>query len=681
MSAGRDPYKYFRIEARELLEGLSQGVLELEKAPESKDVVARLLRLAHTLKGASRVVRLGEIADDAHTIETILSPYRTGQAAVVREQVESLLGLLDGIGSRLSTIDLAPDVGMQRAPSATPEEPFETVRVELGEMDGLLDALDEASLHLRGLRRQDDELQRIHELADALVDRLDPRAPGSAMADARSSADALRAAAQRLRQGWRTGIDGLTAKVAHLRERAGGLRLLPASVVFASLERAARDAATSTKKTVDFQVSGGTTRLDAHVLGSLRDALLHVVRNAVVHGIEPESERIRLGKPAAGRIRLTVERVGNRAAFRCTDDGRGVDVGAIAQAAVRAGVLPVASSASLTPKEAFRMLLRGGLTTTPTVTDLSGRGIGLDVVREVASRLKGAVSVHSEPARGTTFEMLVPVSLSSLPALIVESAGVCSAVAFDAVQTTMRLPAGQIARSADGDSIAFEGRIVPFVRLVDVLGGSGAHAPWDEKTWSVVIVRAGDDLAAVGVERVRGIANVVVRSLPAHAAVETIVAGASLDDNGGLQIVLDPNALVLAVRAARSAPGKPDARKAPVLIVDDSLTTRMLEQSILEAAGYEVDLAVSAEEALEKAHRGRYSLFLVDVEMPGMDGFEFVAKTRSDALLRDTPAILVTSRASPEDRRRGQQVGARAYIAKGEFDQASLLRTIRTLLN
>jgi two-component system, chemotaxis family, sensor kinase CheA len=195
------------------------------------------------------------------------------------------------------------------------------------------------------------------------------------------------------------------------------------------------------------------------------------------------------------------------------------------------------------------------------------------------------------------------------------------------------------------------------------------------------VIAAGGALAAVGVDRLLGTGTVVVRPLPARADVDAVVAGASLDSEGHPQLVLDPDGLVAAARHDRAAASEADVRpRLPLLVVDDSLTTRMLEQSILESAGYEVDLAVSAEQALEKAKTRTYGLFVVDVEMPGMDGFQFVARTRADPALRDTPAILVTSRGAPEDQQRGREAGARAYIVKGEFDQGHLLRIIRELV-
>ena len=679
MTSGRDPYKFFRVEARELLEGLSQGVLELEKGTPDKDRVNRLLRFAHTLKGASRVVKLPDIADRAHTIEGILAPHRAGLSSLRHEHVDELLALLDAIGARVSSLETAKEGVPERNAAAGAEEPFETVRVELEEMDLLLRRVTESSVRLAALRRESAALERVRQLAEAIGDELAARRANGSHSRAPLLANELRELSQRLGRSLASGIEQLDSELTQVREAADRVRLLPASNVFAQLERAARDAALAMQKTIDFRTSGGTTRLDAHVLAALRDGLLHVVRNAVAHGVEPESERVSRGKPPAGRIDVLVERRGDRVAFLCRDDGRGIDVDALGAAAVREGMLSPAVSARLTRQEAFRLLLRGGLTTTPTVTDVSGRGIGLDVVREVVARLKGEVHVESEPGRGTTFEIVVPMSLSSLPTLTVDVGDMSASVPLDAVQNTRRLPDSEIARSSSGESVVYSGKVIPFLSLHGLLCGRGSAAARRE-TWSALILKAGGAHAAIGVDRLRGIENTVVMALPSHAEVDAVVAGAALDADGRPRLVLDPIGLVAAAREPRAASAKQSAPKDPVLVIDDSLTTRILEQSILEAAGYEVELAVSGEEALGKAKARSYSLFLVDVEMPGMDGFQFVERARADPQLRDVPSILVTSRASPDDRRRGQQVGARAHIAKGEFDQAVLLRTIRDLI-
>ena len=679
----KDPYKYFRIEGRELLEGLSRGILELGRGDGDRQVVGGLLRLAHTLKGASRVVKLTNVASLAHAMEDALAPHRDDDAAVPQATVDGLLALLDAMSAELAAIAL--DAARAATGAATPaREALASVRVELDEMDRLIEAVTEATVLAAALRRETEGVEYVRRAFAALMGHLGSRAThaaASAPTDVKTRLleQDVRAALDRLQGGVAAGVEQVTRELAQIRDAADRLRLVPVSAMFGPLERAVRDVGQAMGKEVVFATSGGDGRVDANVLGALRDALTHVVRNAVAHGIEPPGARIAAGKPAGGQVTLRVERRGSRIAFACDDDGAGLDVEALRRAAVRAGVVAANESRALPEPEVLRLLLKGGLTTTGSVTEVSGRGIGLDVVRDAATRLSGEVRIESRRGVGTTVEITVPLSLSSLSGLLVEAAGVVAVLPIDSVRESLRLLGSDINRSPDGASIAHQGLLLPFVPLAAALRLPIAVAR-ERRHWSAVVVRSGPDVAAVGVDRLLGTARVVVRPLPSMADVDPIVAGACFDGEGTPQLVLDPARLVAATRHGPGGRQPSQAPVLPVLVVDDSLTTRMLEQSILESAGYVVELATSGEDALAKAAGRRFGLFVVDVEMPGMDGFEFVARARSSPELRDTPAILVTSRGSPEDRKRGEDVGAKAYVVKGEFDQNYLLAKVRLLL-
>jgi two-component system chemotaxis sensor kinase CheA len=248
------------------------------------------------------------------------------------------------------------------------------------------------------------------------------------------------------------------------------------------------------------------------------------------------------------------------------------------------------------------------------------------------------------------------------------------------VRTTLRLAPGDLVGAAGAGSVVHDGALIPFLPLASALRPNGSPEP-GKRAWSAVVLSSPEGgRGTIGVDRLLGISNIVVRPLPSHVRADTIVAGASFDAAGYPLLVLDPERLLAAVRSFQRTLAPPAAPSPPILVVDDSLTTRMLEQSILESAGYDVEVVSSGEEALEKVRRGRYGLLLVDVEMPGMDGFALLDHLNSDAALRDIPAVLVTSRSSPEDRARGERSGARAYMAKSEFDQGELLEWIRNLL-
>jgi two-component system chemotaxis sensor kinase CheA len=271
---------------------------------------------------------------------------------------------------------------------------------------------------------------------------------------------------------------------------------------------------------------------------------------------------------------------------------------------------------------------------------------------------------------------VTPLSLASLEALMVEVDGSVVAIPFDAVRRLIKVASGDISRTLTGASVIHDQAAIPFLALASALYG----VPSPAGSWPVVVVAGAGGLAAVGVDRLRGSERVVVRPLPESTPVRAIVAGAALDAEGNPQLVLDPDGLVAEAQKGGGDFEQAQVRRS-VLVVDDSLTTRMLERSILESAGHEVELATSGEEGLECARRNRHALFLVDVEMPGMDGFTFVESIRRDPVLHDTPAILVTSRDAPEDCQRGLDVGAQGYVIKSQFDQAALLAMIGELVS
>jgi two-component system chemotaxis sensor kinase CheA len=663
-----DPYRYFRIEARELSDDLAGGVLDLERGQEPAAALARVLRAAHTLKGAARVVRQAGIAEAAHALEEVLEPYRHDAAAVPAQAIAAALADVDRIDAGIAALPgTEPQAAPQkRAPEEQTPDPTITeapavMRTDAADVDDLLEAIGEAQTHLAPLRRGVDELDRIRRGIDLLQAQLDRD-------------DRFRAVATGLGNDLAAVAHDLARSVEHgereLRQIRGGaeqLRLVRAGSVFPSLHRAARDAAAQVGCRVAFTGAGGDTRLDPQVLSTVYGCLLHVVRNAVAHGIEPVADRRAAGKPDEGSVTVEVGRRGTRIVFTCRDDGRGVDVEKVRRAAAGKGI----DTATLTPADVTKLVLGGGISTAGRVTELSGRGVGMDMVRDTAHRLGGDVTITSTPGHGTTVEVIVPLSLLAVECLLVDAAGTVAAVPLDAVRQCLRLPDAE----ATATTIRYAAHTVPYLPLAAALD-NGTSDPR-----VAMVVSAPTGTAAIGLDRVVDTVTVVVRAVPPLAPAGAIVGGLCLDGEGNPRIVLDPAGLVAV--ATKSRPAVAERRTTPprpVLVVDDSLTTRMLERSILESAGYAVDTAASAEEALVKARDTRYGLFLVDVEMPGMDGFTFIEQTKADPRLQDIPAILVSSRASPADRERGRQAGAAMHVAKGAFDQNELLDHIGKLV-
>lgn len=703
-----DPYRYFRIEGQELVEQLQRGVLDLEKGAPAADFVPKLLRLAHTLKGAARVVKLGEIADLAHAIEDTLVPVRDSAAPLTREAatsvlraIDSIRGLVAHLGTTVPRSSLPPppatpkltpraqsetsaltSVAPPALPGDLPEALAHVGRPGNDDLDAVVDGVAELTQHLGVLRGTAAALSRARSLAELVSDQLAPRrgsvAPAAATAKLRAIAAELGATLGRVEREVAASVEQSGRELVEVRDAAERLRLGSVEQLLDALERTARDAAVSLGKRIRFDSSGGDVRLESDVLIRVQRALVQSVRNAVAHGIESPEERAAIGKPLEGSILVEVTRRGRMVVFVCRDDGRGVDEAAVRRVAAERGEDP-AELAALGADALTRLLLKGGISTAAGVNEIAGRGVGMDVVRETAEQLGGSVQIQSAEGRGLRLELSVPASLSALRALIVDVAGESIALPLAAVRSGARNRADQVTRGAGGEALLVDDTIVPFVPLSRLLRAeSGRDEP---QAWSTVLLHTPDGLLALGVDRLIGTENLVARALPELMLADAIVAGASLDADGNPRMLLSPEGIGRAARQFATVPRAQPKARVPILVIDDSLTTRMLEQSILESAGYEVELATSGEEGLEKARLRKFSLILVDVEMPGMDGFTFIEEKRKDPALRDVPAVLITSRVSPEDLERGRRVGASGHIAKNEFDQNDLLQRIQRLVN
>lgn len=668
---------YFRIEARELLANLTKGALALEQAPDDRATVVRLLRYAHTLKGAARVAGEEGIARLAHATEEILARARDREEPLAADGVRALLASIDAISDRLAAVE--PGAAGAGEAAAREVDDVATVRVEVAEMDALLEGIAQLGVHLAALRSPlailDEARREIHEIEVRLRDQAARFADGTpALPRLLPALDALSAALERCRDGVDVPSQRADAQLSFLLDRARGMRLLPVGVLFPVLERAVRDTAAQLGKRVLFVSSGADVRLDSPVHELLRDALLQLARNAVAHGIEAPAARAAAGKSPTGSVRFTVERADGQVLLSCVDDGAGLDLDAIAGIAAARG--RIAPGAPLSVERAVDLLTEGGLSTTRTADLTSGRGVGLNLVRWAVRQARGRLSVRSERGRGTTVEIRVPATFLAINALRVEAAGRPCWIPAEAVVRADRAVAAQIGWADGRATFSDRGAPIPLVSLRALLGGGDGLAPG--RGTMVVVVADGPRRVALAVDHLVGLRAIVAQPLPPGVADGGLVAYATLDPEGAPELVLDAAALVEAPPAVFVE--TPTPPRLPLLVVDDSLTTRVLEQSILETAGYEVDLAVSGEAALVLLRQRAYALVLVDVEMDGMDGFRFVETLRADPALARLPCILVTSRASAEDFQRGKDAGADGYVVKGDFRQEEFLALVRRLV-
>jgi two-component system chemotaxis sensor kinase CheA len=467
------------------------------------------------------------------------------------------------------------------------------------------------------------------------------------------------------------------------------VRMLPLTTITGPFGRMVRDLAQAARKEAVLDIVGADTELDKQVLEQIKDPLVHLLRNAVDHGLEPPKRREVMGKPRVGRIILAAEQLGKNILIHVADDGAGLDFGAIRESIARRGVLDIDSLTEADLKEA---IFQAGVSTSPIITDISGRGVGLDIVRRNIEALRGTVDVRSEPGKGTTFSLTLPLRLASSRGLLVRAAGETFAIPLNNILKIEAYTPDEIISLEGQDTIRYGGQPLTLVPLSDVLelpphGGEREG----EEDILVVVVAAAERRMAFAIDELVGEQEMVIKSLGKQLSRVGGVTGATVLGNRQVVLVLNVSDLIkLAMRGKRRsvldsliAPESMPSERAErhILVVDDSITTRTLEKNILEAAGYTVRLATDGQEALSDiAASGVPDLIVTDVAMPRMNGFELTRHIKDDEHMGSTPVILVTSLDSDEDKARGIEVGADAYIVKSGFDQDNLLETIEQLI-
>jgi two-component system chemotaxis sensor kinase CheA len=467
-----------------------------------------------------------------------------------------------------------------------------------------------------------------------------------------------------------------------LEEQIRQVRMLPFVEACEGLFRSVRDLAASQSKEVELVIENGDTELDRSLLDGLRDPLVHLVRNAIDHGIELPAERVAQGKAPRAKITVSAAVRGSWVEVAVSDDGRGLDVPAIREHARKKGV-PCPEDATA----AMRLIFAAGFSTARMITEVSGRGIGLDVVKTQVEQWRGAVAVSSQPGTGTRFALTLPLTLSTIRALLIESGGQTFAIPSASIERLVRVDADAI-RTIEGREVILLGKSpVPIGSLATLFGLSPRPQSVSSRRAPAVILAADGNLAAVLVEELATEQEIVLKPLGARLKRMKYVSGATILPSGRIAPVLSPSELVRDVIARPAATAlvqeaivqAPTATKR-LILADDSVTTRTLEKSILEAAGYEVLTAVDGSDAWHLLQDRGADLVVSDVEMPKMDGFSLTETIRSSKRFRALPVVLVTALETDRDRARGLEAGADAYLPKSTFDQKALLETIRQLL-
>ena len=472
--------------------------------------------------------------------------------------------------------------------------------------------------------------------------------------------------------------------VSDLQETSLRMRMQPLATVFDPLRRTIRDLAIEHGKDIDFIVAGGDTELDRKIIDRIGDSLVHMIRNSLDHGLENSAERITAGKPPKGTITLSAFYDSGCVTICLSDDGKGLSMDRIREKALSKRLFEADVLAGMSRAEIINLIFMPGFSTSPIITDLSGRGVGMDVVRRsIVDELKGTIVVESKEGIGTSFLLRLPLNLAVFPLFFFSTGGKTCALPATSIIEMLSIRNSEIIEIVNKRAIRLREHIIPVEELAAVL-----RLPRETEQESgeslIIIIRDGEEKLGLIVEEIIGREEMVVKPLPSHLQNLSMVSGVTIGDRNSIINVLHVPEIFRQAREI-SEPARADYENkveqgATVLVVDDSINTRELEKSILEAYGYTVVTAEDGEDGWEKSRQTVFDLVITDVEMPRLDGFSLTERLRNDDRYRHVPIMIVTSREKDEDKRRGIQVGANAYIVKGAFDQSNLLETVRSLI-
>lgn len=704
----------FLLEAEEHLQTLTSGILELEKPQDPPaGLVESVFRSAHSLKGAAHAVQMPKVAFLCQSMESVFARLKNRTLSLEPKDYDMFQRALDCLAGLIRDPDRddeesrsfakvmedlsRSEIAVSPLPPQMPrEEPIpspvkvadisrevpaavgDMIRIKASKVDTLLLQAEEMISVRLALDQRLSELRALIPLVETCR-RTCRSLDGNFSASLSALDDGIRRVAKAIDSDGRV-TRGL---IGRLLADAKDVLLLPASTLIQSFPKMARDLSRDMGKDVDFLVSGGDVEVDKRILEGMKDPLVHLLRNALDHGVEKPEERRRLGKPSRAKVVLSIGYTeGGQVEISMTDDGRGIDVERLRSRAVLSGLLSEEEAEGLDQASSVDLIFRSGLSTSALITDISGRGLGMAIVREKVEALGGSISVRSVPNGGTAFQMTLPLFIATFRGVLVEEGDRLFVLPTAKVERVLRVFAKDV-RSLEGrETVSVDGRPLPLVRLGGVLNLELKVRHEGRGRFPLVVLSSGSLSVAFAVHGVLGEQEILLKGLGPQLVRVPFVSGATVLGSGKVVPVLNVKDLITAAMAKRtSVTGRETEEKTvSVLLVEDSITSRTLLKNILTSAGYSVTAAVDGQEGWDLLSNGRFDMVVSDVEMPRMNGFELTEAIRSNPAISEIPVVLVTSLDSQRDRERGIEVGADAYIVKSAFDQGALLEVMRRLL-
>lgn len=747
----------FKVEADDHLKAISSGLIEMEDTddPASRMRLTEVIyREAHSLKGASRAVDLREIETICNTLENIFGRWKHGTvlpSAGIYDDLHRIIDFMSEVVSapekdntklnkeiseildQLNEPETEPDIEKEKSisisggsgkkqddrelvepPRTKPAPSFETGHEPEHIKNEQADTVRISRIKLESLMMQSEEmlsvkLKLLHLVSDlrdtqSLLNQLDREFTRLIQKNQISRQHQVY---EKIRKHVRLLEDKLNVLVKstsndqrmtgrmidNLMEDMRKVMMFPVSSILESFPRLVRDLSKGHGKNVELVIRGAENEVDRRILEEIKDPLIHLVRNSIDHGIETPEERLKKNKETSGTISISVNQLpGNKIEIIVADNGTGIDFSKVKESAVKEKIISEADE--LTDQEAEALIFHSGITTSSFITDISGRGLGLAIVREKVNSLGGVLSIKSEPGKGTDFNIHIPVTLATYRGILVMVSDVMFAIPTRNVERILKIHPDEIKMVENKQTISLNGSTLSYVYTGDVLElkGNNMDTNWHygksrgQDTIHVLISGSGDDRIAFGVDRILNETEILVKHLSNPLVYVRNIGGVTVLGSGKVVPILNiPDMMKSAVSGILTSEKitttkEEEPKQKSVMIAEDSITSRMLLKDILESAGFNVKTAVDGAEALSFLREGVYNLIVSDVDMPRMNGFELTEKIRGDKTLKDLPVVLVTALKSREDRERGMEVGANAYIEKGKFTPQTLLDAVNRLV-
>lgn len=737
----------YLAEAKEMLNQLTNSLIELEQE-KSPDKIDSIFRVAHTLKGSSGMIGLAVLEDLAHDMEELLDEVRDGNLEVTSELIDLLLMCNDKIEQILNKVEKLEPVqvkvkhliegieqfeeeetvdtdALQEADESVEESETdaeqdeagedtgdedddtdrsgkvtESIRVNIDKLDNVINLVGELVIN-RG--RMEQKIEQLQDLESELENMEELIAKGDSgddlIEDVRDEVKLLRRAFNEVSSEVDRSSDDISRVVSDLQESVMRTRMVSVAQLFNKFPRLVRDLSRETGKEVNLEIEGKDTEMDKTVIEKISDPLMHIIRNSVDHGIESPEDRVAVGKPEEGTLKIEAGYEGDLVVIEIEDDGQGVRTDAVKETALERGVVSEADLEEMSTEEIQQLIFEPGFSTEDEVSETSGRGVGMDVVRSNIRDLNGSVEMNSVEGEGTHFVIKLPLTVAIIQVLLVRIGERRFAVPLSAVSETLRIQEGDIRKIGQQEVFELRGKTLSLLRLSDVLGFSSNGGKMGQDIYPIVVVQSGNEEVGILVDELLQKQEIVIKDLGSILNDVKFASGATIMGDGQVVLIVDVGEILQNAESLQSrSSGSPSSNtsasdqvqnqadtaseagsKTKVLIAEDSDTQRKVIEESLKSAGYETVTAEHGEEALEIAREESFDFVSSDIRMPFMNGYELTESLRELDQYSSVPILLISSLDEKIDKMRGFDVGADDYLEK-PFSDEELTQKVRGLL-